>query len=295
LCDVDAAKAQIASGQFPTCVVPTCASGQFNCETGSPRPCNADRDGWQAATTICSPGSPCNLQTGDCSACAANTTVCSGNELSLCDGQNWTGSACSSVLSCVAGPMPGCDSPTCTPGAFRCNDTAGLDRCRSDGGNWESVDQCLNSALCNVAAARCEAAACVDALGTRCKGNQPQHCRENLTGWDDDGDPCEAPNFCDPDHRCVTTPCIEGSRRCNDVALELCVSAAWVHQEFCVTKQLCDPANPTCTPPICAPRERRCFGSILKRCNDGQNDWQESETCSGNQVCNPDTQRCQQR
>jgi hypothetical protein len=295
LCDADAANAQIAAGQFPTCVVPTCATGQFNCETGSPRPCNADRNGWQAATTICPPGSPCNLKAGDCSACATGTAVCSGKQLSLCDQQAWTGSACSSVLSCVAAPMPACDLPTCTAGAFRCNESA-LERCRGDGGKWEFVDQCGNNALCNPdpEAARCEAAACVYP-GTRCKGDQPQHCRENLTGWDDYGDPCIAPNYCNPDGGCLATPCTDGSYRCNDVVLELCMNAAWVRHETCVTKELCDPENPACTLPTCAPGKFECVGAILKTCNDGRDGWHESQTCTGNQVCNADTGLCQQR
>ena len=98
LCDVNAANAQVAAHGFPTCVVPTCSPGQFNCDSGSPRPCNADRNGWGPALATCN--GACNVAKGDCSPCTDGTYTCSGRELSQCTAQTWSSVACSSVLSC---------------------------------------------------------------------------------------------------------------------------------------------------------------------------------------------------
>ncbi|HEY0466126.1 MAG TPA: hypothetical protein VGC79_18075 [Polyangiaceae bacterium] len=293
LCSVEAAKAQVAAHGFPTCLVPTCSPGQFNCDTGSPRPCNAARNGWGDALTTCN--GTCNVARGDCSACTPGAYTCSGQELSHCTAeQTWDHEACTSVLSCnSAAETPACDPLICTPGEFRCNDELStLERCRSDGGKWESVEQCINRRLCNPKATRCEVPSCTDAGATRCKGDEFQVCCENLTHWDLTT-LCSPTGSCDPVNGCLPTPCTEGTYRCNDVALELCIQSTWTRTSTCATTVLCDAAQRHCIPPTCAPGERQCVGAILQRCNSAQNGWVEIETCTTKSVCSQETKRCE--
>ena len=293
LCDVAAANAQVAAHGFPTCVVPTCSPGQFNCDTGSPRPCNAQRTGWGEPLASCS--GACNVALGDCSACKPGSYACSGRELSLCSAeQTWSSVACSSVLSCnSAAETPACDAQVCKPGEWRCNDDLStLERCRSDGGKWESVEQCVNRRLCNPKATRCEVPTCTLAGATRCKGDEFQVCRGDLTRWDQKM-LCAPGETCDPQKGCLPSPCTEGAYRCNDVALEQCRQATWTRTDTCATTALCDAERHACTAPTCAPGERQCVGAILQRCNRAQSGWLEIETCPAKSVCSQETKRCE--
>src|SRR5450432_2177108 len=145
LCDAVKASSRVTQGRFATCETPACGVGQFNCDTGSPAPCKIDRTGWDTATTNCPAGSLCNVDKGDCSACDVGTYTCSGAQLAHCTQQQvWSSVSCGTASLCNAsGPTPGCSSPVCTPGAFQCDtETSALERCRSDGSAWESVEQC---------------------------------------------------------------------------------------------------------------------------------------------------------
>ena len=294
LCNVDAANAQVAAHGFPTCVVPTCSPTQFNCDTGSPRPCNADRTGWGDAVSTCN--GTCNVAKGDCSACTPGSYACSGQNLSLCSAeQTWSSvAACTSVLSCnSAAETPACDPAICTPGEFRCNrDLSALERCRSDGGKWEFVEQCQTLPLCNPKATRCEVPACPNRRATRCKDNAFQVCRDDLTRWDQKAR-CAPGETCDPINGCQPQTCTEGAYRCNDVALEVCTQSNWTRTDTCATPALCDAKQHVCTPPTCAPGERQCVGAILQRCNANQSGWSEIETCPAKSVCSQVTKRCE--
>jgi hypothetical protein len=292
LCNVEAAKAQVAARAFPTCLVPTCNPGQFNCDGGSPRPCKADRTGWDDALSTCS--GACNLARGDCSPCTPGATTCSGRELSLCTAeQTWSSVACSSALSCnIAAETPACDAPICTPGELRCSDLSTLERCRSDGGKWDFVEQCVNRRLCNSKATRCEVPACTVAGATRCKGAEFQACREDLTRWEQKM-LCSPTGSCDPQSGCLPLPCSDGAFRCNDVALEQCIRSTWTRTDTCATTALCDAAQHQCIQPTCARGERQCVGAILQRCNTAQNGWLELETCPAKFVCSQETKRCE--
>jgi hypothetical protein len=292
LCNVERASAQVAAAQPVTCVSPACSPGQFDCSTGSPRPCKADRTDWDRATTSCS--GACNPDKGDCSTCVPGTFACSGPNLERCSDQaNWESTRCSSALSCHAGAAPDCDPPTCTPGQFRCN-TSALERCRSDGTKWESVEQCINGVLCNPNRTRCEAPTCPTSGATRCQGNTQQRCREDLTGWDEVTQ-CTDAGSCDPDLGCVPKPCSNGDYRCNDVSLEACNQGLWVRQDSCATRALCDAARQACAHPTCDPGERQCQGDVLRRCNAERNGWDELETCSFGSMCSSETKRCEPR
>ena len=290
LCNVEAAQLQVAAHGFPTCVVPTCSPGQFNCASGSPQPCNADRTGWGEALSTCN--GACNVAKGDCSSCTPGAYACSGAELSRCGAdQTWSSTRCSSVLSCnSAVEPPACDPSLCKPGEFRCNLSA-LERCRSDGGKWEFVEQCVNGPLCNPKATRCEVPACPVAGATRCKGDEFQVCRDQ-TRWQQKT-PCSPTGSCDPINGCLPVPCSEGAYRCNDVALEQCIESTWTRTNTCATTALCDATRHTCTPPTCAPGERQCVGAILQRCNAAQNGWMELDTCRTKTVCSRETKRCE--
>jgi len=292
LCDIQRANEQVAAGKPATCVLPTCGAGQFNCDTGSPRPCKADRTGWDEATISCA-GSACNPQTGDCSECVAGSVVCSGQILERCSEQKtWDGTACSSALSCNSGPLPGCDPPSCTPGEFRCSATSALERCRSDGTKWEPIEQCINRVLCNPKATRCETPRCPIAGATRCQGSTQQACRADLTGWDEIST-CPDTGSCDPDLGCLDARCENGAYRCNDVSLESCTNGKWARLATCQTAALCDSARHVCTIATCAAGERKCEGRVLSRCNAALDGWDELETCSGALRCSPETKRCE--
>ncbi|HET7538238.1 MAG TPA: hypothetical protein VFK05_00150 [Polyangiaceae bacterium] len=294
LCDLDLANQQVAAGKPATCVLPTCAPGQFNCETGSPQPCKADRTGWDTATSSCV-GSTCNPQTGDCSECVPFSYACSGRNLQRCTEQKiWESTACSSALSCNTGAVQGCDPPLCTPGEFRCNTTSALERCRSDGTKWEPIEQCINRVLCNPKETRCEVPRCPIAGATRCQGNTQQACRADLTGWAE-VNACSASGSCDPELGCLEAGCESGSYRCNDISLETCSNGKWTRLASCQTTALCDAAHHECVAATCAPGERKCQGNVLLRCNAALDGWDELETCGGDTTCSPDTARCEKR
>lgn len=293
LCDAAHAKAQLGSGAFPTCLLPACKAGQFDCATGSPAPCNTQRTGYDLPVQVCEPGTQCNPAAGDCSVCLPGTYTCSGSQLAFCTAEQvWTGRACGSALSCDAAASA-CQSAVCEPGAVRCDGLA-LERCRSDGGQWEPLERCLNQALCNPKSTRCEVPQCMVAGAKRCTGNSLQACRENLTGWSEVM-LCPSGTACDPKLGCVPGVCVEGSRRCNDSALEQCTGQVWVREERCQTAALCDSENQRCNAATCNAGERECSGPVLRRCNAGLNGWDELGTCLGGSVCNPATKRCEPR
>jgi len=294
LCDLERANAQIAAGKPATCVLPSCSLGQFNCDTGSPRPCKADRTAWDAELTSCA-GATCNPAKGDCSPCTVGSYTCSGRDLARCGEQmSWDSTACSSALSCNTGPVPGCDPPTCTPGEFRCNSTSALERCRSDGTKWEPIEQCINRVLCNPKATRCEVPRCPIAGAKRCLGNIQQACRGDLTGWDELA-ACAETGSCDPELGCLDSLCESGAYRCNDVSLETCSGGHWTRLATCETPTLCNATQHVCTKATCAAGERQCQGNVLRRCKAARDGWDELETCSGTTTCSPDTKRCEQR
>src|SRR6187551_2448225 len=185
----------------------------------------------------------------DCSPCTDGTYTCSGRELSRCTApQTWSSVACNSVLSCNSAlEMPACNPRVCEAGEFRCNEFSTLERCRSDGGKWEFVEQCKNYPLCNPKATRCQVPACAvsdSARSTRCRGDELQACRDDLTGWDQKM-VCP-PGTCDPKSGCLPLPCSNGAYRCNDVALEQCVASSWAKISTCETTALCDASQRKC-------------------------------------------------
>jgi len=293
LCDIERANAQVAAGEPATCVLPTCSAGQFNCDGGSPRPCNTARTGWDAATVQCA-ASSCNPQKGDCSQCTPGSYACSGQNLERCNEQrNWDRTSCPSTLSCNTAPVPGCDPLSCIPGQFRCS-TSSLERCRSDGTKWEPIEQCMNRVLCNPKATRCEAPRCPIGGAKRCQANVHQACRADLTGWDEVS-VCPATGSCDPALGCSEARCVDGTYRCNDVSLETCKKGAWTRLATCQTPTLCNAAQQVCKAATCAPGERQCRDNVLLRCNAALDGWDELETCSGSRRCSAETKRCEQR
>lgn len=295
LCDAAAADAQVGAGEYATCRLPACNAGQFNCETGSPRPCNAERKGWDPAMKDCATaGASCNVATGDCSPCVAGEAHCSGPTLQLCNAQLvFTPlQTCQSAAACNADTRS-CDDPICVPGEVRCGEFADLQRCRGDGIDWTS-EQCSSNALCNPKATRCEPPACRPD-SRRCEGNAWQHCRGNLTGWDPVA-ACAADQSCDPNVGCVPAMvCSEGLARCNNDGLERCMNGTWVHQERCLTHELCNAGTGTCAAPVCGVGERRCLGKDTQSCEDGRHAFKAAVTCGGTKVCNNETKRCEEQ
>jgi hypothetical protein len=296
LCDAAAADLQVGAGDYATCRLPACNAGQFNCETGSPRPCNAERTGWDPPAMDCTSGPTCNVATGDCSPCVTGAAHCSGPTLQLCNAQLAFSASqtCRSVAACDAAAAACGDAMVCAAGEFRCAGGAELQRCRSDGGEWVRVEQCSSSDLCNPKATRCEAPACRSG-SLRCDGNSRQSCRENLTGWET-APACAADQMCDPLLGCVPGPtCTEGQTRCNDVALEVCAGAVWVEQARCVTRDLCQADSRMCSPPVCEAGGRRCAGKDVEVCDAGRHMFRLFDTCLGNEVCDESTKRCEEQ
>ncbi|HYO93320.1 MAG TPA: hypothetical protein VER33_02360 [Polyangiaceae bacterium] len=295
LCDAAAADLQVGAGDYATCRLPACNAGQFNCETGSPRPCNAERTGWAEAVMDCTAGPSCNVATGDCSPCVAGAAHCSGPTLQLCNAQlAFTPSqTCHSTAACSA-ERSTCGVVTCNPGEFRCVEPAQLQRCRSDGVEWVLAEQCSSTPLCNPKATRCEPPACRSG-SARCEGNARQRCRENLTGWDTDP-ACPAGQMCDPALGCVPgSACSEGQTRCNDVSAERCAGGVWVEQGRCLTRELCQPDTGNCALPMCDVGERRCTGKDVEICDVGRHEFRLFDTCLGTEVCNNETRTCEEQ
>jgi hypothetical protein len=120
-------------------------------------------------------------------------------------------------------------------------DGASLLSCNATQSALESQD-CLNPALCNAAAARCEPAAC-EPNAVSCAGSVLQVCNATLTGFDPLVD-CGAPEACNAASASCNV-CTPGARRCLDAGTVL----------------TCDPTGQVETPSSCG---------LLEVCDGGE-------------------------
>jgi hypothetical protein len=284
LCDPVKADDQVARGGRGTCQPPHCLIGQFACDGATLKRCNDDLNGWVTLTT-CGDATSCNPMTGSCAPCNVGDTACSGAELWRCAA---TGFA--KVENCAAPELCNasageCDKPTCSaPGAVRCvkGELNKLEECGNDL-RWAVREVCASGVLCSETAARCLPPAC-ESDETRCEGQQHQSCSGDLSQWVVD-QTCAPDETCDPSG-CLPNPCVEGSVRCNDVALERCVSGVWTPQNRCAAPALCNVTKQACDPPCDASLgEYSCVSGNIKQCASGVS--VDFLTCNG-QFCDPD-------
>ncbi len=189
--------------------------------------CATDGSGWSDGT-VCGVGSGCSQ--GRCvqQACTPNTAVCSGTSLNVCDS---TGSGIASSTLCAHGCANGaCVTSGCTPGARQCTGSV-LQICGSDGSGFVPVQDCGASSCVALGPglAACGVAVCTP-LSRRCgaDGVSVQTCEADGTGWGA-ADPCLDGASCNSGV-CVppSAGCVEGTKRCDGLAVEQCESGAWV-------------------------------------------------------------------
>jgi hypothetical protein len=285
LCDATKAQAQAQGGVRGTCVPPVCLAGTFACDGATLERCRDDETDWEVLAT-CSDATSCNPLAGACTPCMPGDTACSGAELWVCGASGFAKAAtCATPELCdpVAGA---CEPPGCAkPGAVRCvnSDVTELEECGNDG-RWAVRDACASRPLCSESAGACLPPACGPG-DARCLGQVRQKCSGDLTHWVD-GETCSDGLSCDPDG--CHTGCTEGTYRCDDSMLELCVAGSWAAQNHCATPALCDAVNHLCQNPTCVAGEFMCSGTIMTECTAGRDGLMDFLTCSDSTYCDPD-------
>jgi len=85
--------------------------------------------------------------------------------------------------------------------------------------------------------------------------------------------------------------CEEGTWRCQDTALQNCLTGQWQTLKTCASPQLCNAIDSMCIPPTCSPGQAQCRSNTLLRCNASQSGWDET-TCASAGLCNSQQARC---
>jgi len=181
----------------------------------------------------------------------------------------------------------------CDPGQTRCRG-ADLEACSSDTSNWQLVESCATTDLCELGrtsgGSHCEPPACA-AQDRVCEGNRLRLCNPGQTGFVDE-QICAASQRCDPRQGCSAPPCNSGERRCNGAQIEICDAQQGdfiaAPDGLCVSAQLCTQGQGgtvVCSEPVCAAEQFRCEGSLLQRCADGRNAWLDFQRCASAELC----------
>jgi len=179
--------------------------------------------------------------------CDVGETRCDGTRLQYCsEGRTgWlTAEECASEALCQgslgnlsSSGTPQCVPPACAAGQHRCGETGMLQVCSEDRSGFVDQEPCIGAPFCNAVLADQGQSGCTDApceAGLmQCNGAQIQVCRDDRTGLDPVGAPCESAALCNVD----------------------------------------DPANAFCDDPLCrrgatSGDEFRCQGDQLQRCNE---------------------------
>jgi hypothetical protein len=256
----------------------------------------------------------CNLP-----ACAAGETRCEGANLQFCsEGRTgWiTAEECASAALCQSsvqnfGPngQPQCLAPACAEGEHRCADGGLLQVCSEDRSGFVDKEQCIGAPFCNAALANQGQSGCTDApceAGlSQCNGAQIEVCREDRTGLDAVGAPCESAALCnaeDPANAFCEEPlCRRGATsgdefRCEGANLQRCNESLTVYDtiQTCITPQLCDASQRLdgCRPPVCQPGQFNCADGFLQTCNAGQTGFDNLENCGSQAQCDANAGRC---
>jgi hypothetical protein len=256
----------------------------------------------------------CNLPS-----CAVGETRCEGARLQFCsEGRTgWiTAEECASEALCqssigVLGTSgtPQCLPPACAAGQHRCSETGMLQVCSEDRSNFVDQEQCVGAPFCNAVLADQGQSGCTDApceAGlAQCNGAQIQLCRDDRTGLDPVGEPCESAALCNADDPanafCEEPLCRRGATsgdefRCEGAQLQRCNESLTVYDtlQTCVTAALCDASQrfDGCRPPVCDPGEFACADGFLQVCNTDRTGFDSLENCGSQAQCDANAGRC---
>lgn len=251
-----AALCELGLEQAPIrCAPPACDIDEPRCTGATPEQCNSDLTGFVGFEYQCASAAQCSTNIAECP----------------------TGTPC-------------CTAEACTPGQMRCNQGE-LQRCRDDRQDWDTVEVCASTELCQQglevdtcdpltgAGCQCAAAACV-AGATRCTGTTLERCNIGQTGWDF-VDTCASealcalsldsvPLACEPprcssetdEHRCTEDGVLQ---RCRDdrtgfIDLEACPGGA----------AFCNAVDRRCDATPCGPGDTRCNGAVIEVCRENR-------------------------
>jgi len=232
-------------------------------------------------------GGACQLAPGS-ALCAANTRLCDGSDVVLC---NATGQSTSVVQSCPSGCEAGaCLDPACALGARRCA-SDGVEQCGAGPNgtrSWQLVQAC--QAGCDAATLSCNALAC-NPLAVRCSPTNPanvQTCAIDGSQWVDQ--PCGAGSVC-ANGACSAAPCTAGAQRCGEGGIEVCASVdngapGWVLAQACPLG--CNAQALSCIELTCKPLDVRCSPSspnTVQSCAADGSGWVDASACSNGSVC----------
>lgn len=302
------------------CTAPGCAPGRYRCDGANLMLCGANRTGYLDRVGTCMSPRHCKASAGVCSPdpCTVGEHQCSGDEFQVCTATGWQlVEQCSSGAPCD--PRSGCQATACRSNEYRCNGVE-LERCNVERTDWIPVSTCDTTALCNVAAKRCEAPAC-EADGRRCTSDGVlERCNSGRSGWDPIRNCAalaavapgsSASSVCDPsgEGQCLpSAACTAEALRCNGAELEICRENAWHPYEHCATAAQCDVAGGTCLDAICEPGSFRCVtpeqprqppaegtsrrGLALERCNTRGTGFEPARSCAAIELCDDAHGQC---
>jgi hypothetical protein len=256
------------------CNLPACAVGEVRCEGAQLEFCSEGRTGWITAEECASPA------------------LCSG-----------------SLTNVSTAGTPVCLPPVCATGQHQCTDTGVLQVCSEDRTGFRDLETCIGAPFCNAALADQGQAGCRDAPcdsgQMQCNGAQIQVCREDRTGLDPVGAPCESAALCnvsDPMNAVCDEPvCRRGATsgdefHCEGKELQRCNESLTVYDtvQTCVTAALCDATQRAngCKPPVCQPNQHACSGGFLQTCNTDQTGFDNTENCGSQAQCDANAGRC---
>lgn len=250
-------------------------------------------------------------------ACVPREVKCVGVRLEACnEGQtDWNlAEDCATPVLCDASitytglrGSPRCVRPTCAANEHRCSELGVLERCNENRDGYVPIEQCIGPQFCNSVAADngqpgCEAAPC-EAGVQQCNGPQIQVCRQNRTGFDPLGAPCETRGLCNDDSPvafCSAPVCQRGPLStnefvCQGATLQRCNDqhTGYDVQNTCATPGLCNAALGFngCVAPVCAVGETRCNGDFVQVCNAQRTGFDNIERCAAG-TCDSALRRC---
>jgi hypothetical protein len=265
------------------------------------------------------PASPQTVLKCNLPACAVGEVRCEGARLEFCsEGRTgWiTAEECASAELCAGSLMnvgtagtPVCLTPACAAGQHRCTDTGMLQVCSDDRTGFRDLEACIGPPFCNAVLADqgekgCRDAPC-DPGQMQCNGAQIQLCRDDQTGLDDTGAPCESAALCNADDPtnvvCDEPLCRRGATsgnefHCEGAQLQRCNESLTVYDtiQTCVTPALCDASQRFngCKPPACQPGGHACSNGFLQTCNANQTGYDNVENCGSQAQCDANAGRC---
>lgn len=324
------------------CLPAPCNPGDRRCNVGDLERCNDDRTDWEqldecvtnelCEATLAPVEGAGSLEATDAPdvpsaaegpikcrtpVCVPREVKCVGVRLEACnEGQtDWDlAEDCATPVLCDASitytglrGSPRCVRPTCAAGEHRCSELGVLEVCNENRDGYTPLEQCIGPQFCNSVAADnglagCEAAPC-EAGVQQCNGPQIQVCRQDRTGFDPLGAPCETRGLCNDDNPlafCSAPVCQRGPLStnefvCRGATLQRCNDqhTGYDVQNTCATAGLCNASLGFngCVAPVCAVGETRCNGDFVQVCNAQRTGFDNIERCAAG-TCDSALRRC---